>query len=179
MKRVLFVTGALVILTIISIGIYYTNTQSQQKPAAMKDSSMMQGKDDAMMKKDETVMEPTGTTGSSEQDMMMKKGAYIPFRETVLADTKDTKRVLFFYANWCPTCRPVNIELEENEAKIPEGVSVIRVNYNDTDTDQVEKDLAKQYGVTYQHTFVLIDENDHELKQWNGGGLDEIVAMTK
>ena len=56
---------------------------------------------------------------------------------------------------------------------------VIRTNYNDPDTDQEEKDLAKKYGITYQHTFVQVDAQGKELTKWNGGQTDELVTNIK
>jgi len=100
---------------------------------------------------------------------------YIHFSSGVLNENRQKTRVLFFYANWCPTCRPVDQELGNDPNKLPEDVVVIRVNYNDTDTDQEEKQLAKKYGITYQHTFVEIDSVGNALQIWNGGGVAEIL----
>lgn len=71
--------------------------------------------------------------------------------------------VLFFYANWCPTCaaqEPLMVKVMN--ANVSKGKTAIRVNFNDSDTDQAEKDLAKKYGVTYQHTFVVIDKSGND-----------------
>jgi hypothetical protein len=56
---------------------------------------------------------------------------------------------------------------------------VIRVNYNDPDTDATEKELAKKYGITYQHTFVQIDSTDQVVTKWNGGRLKELLSNLK
>lgn len=102
--------------------------------------------------------------------------AYVSHTDSALADSLGKRRVLFFYAAWCPTCRPVDQELRENVSSLPSDLVVIRVNYNDPSTDQNEKDLAKQYGITYQHTFVQIDDAGEVLKRWNGGGLSQLLA---
>lgn len=104
---------------------------------------------------------------------------YVPFDATTLLEGQSEKIVLFFYASWCPTCRPVDAELRKEAAKIPAGVKIIRVNYKDPDTDENEKELAKKYGITYQHTFVQIDSNGQEVNKWNGGGLDQILKNIK
>ncbi len=118
---------------------------------------------------------PVTTTATSTTQTVEQASRYQIFSPEVFADTADTKRVLFFYANWCPTCIPVDVELMENADSIPPDVTIIRVNYNDSETDQIEKDLATQYGITYQHTFVLIDGNGAEINTWNGGNLDSIL----
>ncbi len=91
----------------------------------------------------------------------------------------DNRRILFFYASWCPTCRPADADFMKNSKKIPGDVTVLRVNYNDPDTDQEEKDLARKYDVTYQHTFVQIDGQGNEVTKWNGGSLEDLLARLK
>lgn len=103
---------------------------------------------------------------------------YIPYSSGVLGSTSG-KRVLYFYANWCPTCRPANEEFISNQDSIPARVSIIRVNYNDDETDSEEKALAEQYGITYQHTFVQINERGEEVTKWNGGAIEELIANIK
>lgn len=110
---------------------------------------------------------------------IMERLKYFEFSEAGFEGAASEKRVLFFYANWCPTCRPTDAELSANMDQIPDGVVVIRVNYNDPDTDSVESELAKKYGVTYQHTFVQIDENGSVVTKWNGGRTKELLANIK
>lgn len=105
----------------------------------------------------------------------MADGRYVPYTRAVFDKAASGRRVLYFYANWCPICRPADQNLRENESKIPQDVTVIRVNYNDPDTDQEEKDLAKKYGVVYQHTFVQIDGEGKEVARWSGGQVEEIL----
>ncbi len=122
------------------------------------------------------------TEGMEDTKAVMKNskiGTYIPFSPEVLASSATTRRVLFFYASWCPTCIPADASFTNNVSQIPADVTLVRVNYNDTETDQEEKDLAKQYGVTYQHTFVQIDAKGNEITKWNGGQIDELLSNLK
>jgi len=128
---------------------------------------------EVMMKKDEST-EKIMTT-PEPQDAMMNKSRYQGYTSDVFKESANTRRVLFFYASWCPTCRPADKNFEENVTKIPSDVTLIRVNYNDSDTDQEEKDLAKTYQVTYQHTFVEIDPAGKEVTRWNGGQISELL----
>lgn len=100
---------------------------------------------------------------------------YIEYSDTAFEQAKDKNRVLFFYASWCPTCRPADVDFSENMAQIPENVVVFRVNYNDSDTDDSEKTLSERYGITYQHTYVQVDSLGDEVKKWNGGKLSELL----
>lgn len=129
------------------------------------------------------VQESGSSNGSSEQDVVMKDdqatGNYLPYSQENLEASKDSRRVLFFFANWCPTCKPVDAELTAQEASLPDDIVVLRVNYNDSDTDDSEKELAKDYTVTYQHTFVQIDAAGQEVARWTGGGLSELLDNVK
>ena len=119
---------------------------------------------------------------AQEKAIMMKKNSasrYIEYSKTALDHAANNRRVLYFYASWCPICRPADADFKTNSSKIPEDVIVLRVNYNDTDTDQEEKDLAKKYEITYQHTFVQIDAQGKEITKWNGGQIDELLANIK
>lgn len=128
---------------------------------------------------DAVVQEDQSSVVVSDKAMVKKEGRYVPFSPEVLANTSNSRRVLFFYANWCPTCRPANESFSGNEADIPDDVTLIRVNYNDTETDQAEKELSNKYGVTYQHTFVQIDGNGDVVTKWNGGQIDELLRNIK
>lgn len=121
-------------------------------------------------------VQPTPTISTPTSDNSPR---YLPYSSSALDQNQDSRRVLFFYATWCPTCRPIDKLLSENQSKLPTDVFVIRVNYNDPDTDDSEKELARKYAVTYQHTFVQIDSAGQEVAKWNGGGLTELLANLK
>lgn len=110
----------------------------------------------------------TISTADSETD-------YIAFNSQEFEKNKSKRRVLFFYANWCTTCRPVNAEFLERANQIPGDVVVYRVNYKDSDTDETEKALAERYKITYQHTFVQVNQDGDAIKKWNGGNLADLI----
>ena len=80
--------------------------------------------------------------------------------------------VLFFYATWCPTCRSARKDFIERQNDF-KNINLILVDYDNS------KDLKKKYGVTYQHTFVQIDENGNALAKWNGGATDDLLSKVK
>lgn len=95
---------------------------------------------------------------------------YVEYSQETFAQASDKKRVLFFYAAWCPTCRPADAEFSEKSSQIPEDVVLFRTDY---DTEDALKD---KYDITYQHTYVLVDENGNEIEKWNGGAFDELIS---
>lgn len=128
----------------------------------------------SMMKKDDEAMAMDAMEG--ETAMMAQHDAqYIPFEAGMLEQNQDKRRLLYFYANWCPTCQPVDRDFQSKTSELPIDVVVYRVNYNDTDTDSAEDQLAETYGVTYQHTFVLIDSQGNEVEKWNGGSFRDVL----
>ena len=166
MNKTIVITG-IVILVLVGGSLYVVNQNSQQakmaqEKAAMEEKAAMKAKEEPSMKKDEA-MDKNATL------------RYVEYSKSALDQAGSARRVLFFYANWCPTCRPTDANLKENAGKIPQDLTVIRVNYNDPDTDQEEKDLAKKYAVTYQHTFVQIDSQGKEIVKWNGGQINELL----
>ncbi|VVA43557.1 conserved exported hypothetical protein [Candidatus Roizmanbacteria bacterium] len=160
MNKVIITVG-IIVLVLIGGVLIVTNQQSQQAEQVKmaQEKKAMEKKDNKMIK------------ASSSRYIVYSKEAY--------DQASSKRRVLYFYATWCPSCKIANEDFTANPDKIPEDVIVIRTNYNDPDTDQEEKDLAKKYGITYQHTFVQIDAQGKEVTKWNGGKTDELLANIK
>lgn len=73
--------------------------------------------------------------------------------------------LLYFYANWCPLCKTEQKDTFAafNEISNPDIVG-FRVNYKDSDTDADEEALAKEFGISYQHTKVILKDGERVLK---------------
>ncbi len=108
---------------------------------------------------------------SATVEMEPDEGPFIPFKdsEQVMMLAEELPTVLFFNASWCPTCREARKDFTANSDLLT-GVNLILVDYDNSD------ELQKKYAVTYQHTFVQIDENGKALATWNGGGTRELLA---
>lgn len=141
------------------------NTNAQKE----KEDAIMDNKNTNSMVQDESMRE--GSMEKKEDTKIMEKGQYVPYDPAQLIWAKNGKVVLFFNASWCPNCRTLDTDIRANLDKIPAGTYILSVDY-DTYTD-----LRQKYGVTYQHTFVQVDENGQELKKWNGGSsLNDVLA---
>lgn len=79
--------------------------------------------------------------------------------------------VLDFYADWCPICRAEAPELEQAFFELNDPkVMGFRVNFKDVETDNDEKELAKQFAIPYQHTKIILKngkEVARHLDQWD------------
>lgn len=175
------------------VGILYvmnSNSEQQQPETAqaemMKEDTdtMMEGEEgmedtDAMMEKDDTMMPDEAETMMEDEeysDSMMEKedammegeGMYVTYSAEAFEEAADKKRVYFFHASWCPTCRTADEEFTSQSAEIPADVVVFKINYDE------EATLKDEYGVTSQHTFVYVDESGNEIAKWNGGDIAEL-----
>jgi len=72
---------------------------------------------------------------------------------------------LYFYANWCPICKVEFLKMGEAfDALTTDEVIGFRVNFNDNETSRAEEDLAREFGVAYQHTKVFVKSGERILK---------------
>jgi thioredoxin 1 len=105
-------------------------------------------------------------------EAMMVKG-YTDYSSKAFEAAASQKRVLFFAASWCPTCRAANADITAKLGQIPKEVVIFKVDYDK------ETALKTKYGITRQHTFVLVDPKGMGAKKWSGGNLAEILAAAK
>jgi len=106
--------------------------------------------------------EPT-TSGSSAPATAARDGyvAYADYAADPAAFSAGPV-VLFFHADWCPKCRETDANLSADPASLPEGVTVVQVDFDS------ETALRQKYGVTVQHTFVQVDAAGEKVGAWTG-----------
>lgn len=99
---------------------------------------------------------------SNDEETTVASGSFETYSsEKVAAAPGDV--VIFFHASWCPSCRTLSANIDENTEKIPLGTTILKADY-DTETE-----LKKKYGVTTQHTLVQVDKDGNMIKKWSGG----------
>jgi thiol-disulfide isomerase/thioredoxin len=172
----------IVIMSVALLAVGCSNKKTTESPKAEEKMEKKAEKSATKEEKSE-MMKESETMGSKE--MMQKKEAmkkemeneprYTDYSEDQIKDANSDgkKVVLFFHASWCPNCKQADAEFKTNISKIPEGIVVLKTDYD------TYKDLKKKYGVTYQHTFVQIDKNGEMVTKWIGGGTEELVKNTK
>ena len=161
-------TGIIIGVIIVAIfaGAIYASTNKDERETGenidesqnMEDKMMDEGiKDDEM---------------ADEEDAMMKTGSYEAYGAEKLAKAETGDVVLFFHASWCPSCRALNSNIESNRESIPEGVTILKTDYDE------ETELKKKYGITYQHTLVQVDRDGNMIKKWSGSpSLDSLLSQ--
>ena len=166
------IIGFVGLLVVGAVFVYVS--QSDSAPAQQLQPTSVENLDDAAPSNEELVVQQPEVEG--EQNAQNPQGAqYIPYSAETFAPVSTARTVLFFYANWCPTCKAAEADLQQKLSDLPSDVRIIRVNYNDTQTDQEEKNLAQRYAITYQHTFVLIADDGTEITKWVGGQTAELL----
>ena len=148
---------------------------TMEHDGSMTDEAMMQGGDEMMEKDtmDSSGMMEGGTEGAMEGESpaMKKPGSYEAYSPSKLANAQNGDVVLFFKAAWCPTCRTLDKDIKNSLGDIPDGVTILEVDYDNS------TDLKKKYGVTYQHTLVQVDANGNMITKWQGGRtLEDVVS---
>lgn len=130
---------------------------------------------------------PTKIEGYSSQVLAGKTSLLLDFTKADYEKALQSEKIVlfYFYANWCPICR-VEVPNELYPAfniLTTDKVIGFRVNYNDSDTDEDEKALAKQFGITYQHSKVILKDGKEVVKsldQWDKAQyLKEINAVVQ
>jgi len=150
---ILWVVG---ILVIVGAGYFLISGQTSTTGSMEGDTMMEEGdpmeKDDAM-KEDDAMME-------KDDGAMMEKGTYEAYAPEKLALASAGKVILYFHAGWCPICRGIEREIEAAPEGIPSGVHILKIDYDKASA------LKQKYGVTYQHTFVQVDEDGNQIAKW-------------
>ncbi len=186
------IAALVALVLIIGGGLYYNygypegEVMMEKGEAMIEKGDAMMEKGDAMMEKGEAMMEEgkkmqftaeDGTVYEGSADgatWTSKGGTYESYAAEKLARAADGPVVLFFRASWCPTCRALDADIKKNSASIPEGVTILDVNYDDSSA------LKKQYGVTAQHTLVQVNADGSMITKWSGSGtLAEVLARIK
>jgi thioredoxin 1 len=98
---------------------------------------------------------------------------YLPYTPAAFQAARGERRVLFFHATWCPTCKAADADIRAKLSELPKDVALFKTDYDK------EVALKTRYGVTYQHTFVLVDSAGNALKKWNGGSMADVLSNLK
>ncbi|MEZ5184524.1 MAG: thioredoxin family protein [Candidatus Nanopelagicales bacterium] len=163
MRKFVLVVPALAALAVAGCSSESTSPQPSES-SMVKDSPSATAPEPAMTEESEPAMteesEPAKTEPS--ESVMAKGGQYVS-ESKYRADKaayEDGNTVLFFYAAWCPDCQQTDKSIQQTG--VPEDINIVKVDYDNAN------DLRKKYGVTQQHTFVLVGPGGEQIKKWTG-----------
>lgn len=127
-----------------------------------------------LMQKNTDVMDTEESTNEAEEGQAQSAGTYEDYSPSKLALASKGRVVLFFKANWCPTCIAFDKSVSANLSAIPAGTHILKIDYDNS------SELKKKYGVTYQHTFVQVNAQGNMITKWSGStNLADLVSHLK
>lgn len=143
-----------IFLIVLALGIFTFGCTQNPEDA----NGVMEEKDTEAMRE----MEKTGMDPGEPAILAGTTTKYYEFESWHYEQSRSEGKVVFlnFYANWCPVCKAEEPELFAafDELNNPDVVGY-RVNYNDNEVDGYEREMAKMFGITYQHTKVMIGKD--------------------
>ena len=158
-----------------------SGTSGSADGTMMKADSAM-GADNSMMKSAQPMM--VSVTDRKMSADPMDISAYnltglgkqvVAFTTEAAAQTLAQKQtvVYFFAATWCPDCQATYKDVKANFSKLPMNFTLVFVNYDKA------KDLRAKYGITAQHTFILLGAMGEKKKVWSTSTtVDDLVQST-
>ena len=149
--------------TLLALGVLTACGSSTEDAAPAPDAGGTSAESPTDAPSTDPTTEPSATPSKDESSQAAPQpGAYVEWSDYDAdpAAYSDSSVVLFFHASWCPDCQATDESLVSDG--VPDGLTVVKVDFDDS------TDLRQQYGVTIQHTFVLVEPDGNQLKKWTG-----------
>lgn len=156
MNRNIFLGITSLILLVIAVAIGYILTKDSEKEESSNSNDTFEMATAEASDTQENIALEEGDNSSA--------GSFTNYSEELLANAVNGNVVLFFHADWCPTCLALERDIERNLDEIPSDLTILKTEYGNTG----ETELAQKYNVLIQHTLIQVDENGNELKRWAG-----------
>lgn len=131
---------------------------------------------------DEEMMEEEMEEDMEEEDSMveveveasrpvLEDAQYLSYSSSTYNELNGSEPfALFFHAEWCPTCKALEADIDSSLSGFAPGVKIVEANF-DTETE-----LRKTYGVNVQSTVVIIDANGNKVKTLAAPSAAEVEA---
>ncbi len=88
--------------------------------------------------------------------------------EQVKAFAAERPTIVYFHAEWCPTCQATMVQFQARWPEVQPGIMLVLADYDK------ESELKALFGVTYQNTYVQVGPEGEKLQIWNGGGIEAL-----
>lgn len=168
----------LVIVALVFVGVKLNNTTTSYTNGRTEEAKNLNTK----LVDEKEVTQPIQNNQQTNTNLVVLNSTpstYTEFSEEAFKNALNDGKIVYleFYANWCPTCIAQEPGLIEGLQTLGnDNLVAFRVNYKDDDTSGYEEALAKKYSVSYQHTKVVIKDNEdtvllNEQGVWNSDTL--------
>ena len=109
-------------------------------------------------------------------------GTYVDWDKAKFDQAVEEGKIVLidFAANWCPACQAEHPQLIAGFENLNDARFVgFRVHYKDDETTPEHTELAKKYGIAYQHTKVVIKDGKVVLKSPEAWTAERVVTELK
>ena len=153
---------AVVVIVLIVVAFVVFSSSNKEKQVVNTQNSLNDASD---VKNEGTINSNVANTNT---------GSYEAYAPEKLAFAETGNVILFFHASWCPSCRVLEKDIEENLSNIPNDLKLLKVDYDNS------SELKKKYGVTTQHTLVQVDKDGNMISKWSGSPtLSSLISQIK
>ncbi|MEM1312106.1 MAG: thioredoxin domain-containing protein [Patescibacteria group bacterium] len=188
LKKYLIVGSVLVALFFVAVIAYNSRDNDKDEENKEKDTARTTQVDVVEDKKDsesnDSKMESdsnadqegsdTSTTSSDnnsvgDEEVAVFESGYIDYDESKLANAENGRVVLFYHASWCPSCKGLEKDINDNKAQIPDDLLIMKVDFDSS------QELKKKHQVVQQHTLVQVDQDGN--KEASSQGLPPLNTL--
>ena len=115
--------------------------------------------------------DPGNGEDGSDSGTSASPGEYADWSQAAFEADSDKQRWLYFHAEWCPACRALHADINDNLGDIPENVIIYKIEYDDN------QGLRQQYGVTTQTTVVSVDSAGDKIELYNAYSTPDLASV--
>lgn len=131
-------------------------TMTKEEDKAMEKNDSMMEEEKETLKMEEKTEENKAEVEAMEEKMMAKYENYSAEKVSSLKKS-GSAYAIFFHAQWCPTCRGMESDINENLAKLSGNTIILKADF-DTETD-----LKKEFNINQQSIVVIIGKDGKEI----------------
>lgn len=141
-------------------------TQAQQETTA---TIQVMDEDGNTMMDDDSMMEAEKKPGAEAQTMTFTNPSYSAYSDGIRAQLNGSKpHVIFFHAQWCPTCRALEENILANLSSFPAGTTILKADYD------TENELKDEFDVKIQSTVAVLDANGEVVWQGQDPSIEDL-----
>lgn len=127
---------------------------------------------DTLELNEEVSTSPTESEEVTSLSTESNQPIYTAYTESSLQNYEGRNKVIFFHANWCPTCRALSSDIDSKLTSLPDNTVILKADFDS------ETDLKQKYGVKIQHTLVFVDDEGNSVKpNLTGADFEELKSQ--